>query len=137
MTPHLTHIALFVHDVAGTVDFYRRYAGLYVVHDRVDGDVRVVWLSERPQDPVFVIVAIQATPGSAAPPPRLAHFGYDVGSRAAVDAIAARGAAEGVLDQGPLDAGPVVGYICIVRDPDGNFVEFSHGQSIDPHRAQS
>lgn len=133
MTPHLTHVALFVHDVARTIDFYQRFAGLNVVHDRVDGDVRVVWLSEQANDPEFVIVAIRMTPGAVETPPHMAHFGYDVASRAAVDDVAARADAEGLLMQGPLDAGPIVGYLCIVRDPDGNLVEFSHGQSIKPH----
>jgi len=132
MTPHLTHVALFVHDVARTIDFYQRYAGLHLVHDRVDGGVRVVWLSEQAEEPEFVIVAITMTPGAAESPPHMAHFGYDAGSRAAVDTVAALAAAEGALVQGPLDAGPVVGYLCIVRDPDGNLVEFSHGQSINP-----
>jgi hypothetical protein len=31
-------------------------------------------------------------------------------------------------------AGPVVGYFCIVSDPDGNQVEFSYGQPIDPRQ---
>ena len=30
------------------------------------------------------------------------------------------------------DAGPIVGYFCIVEDPDGNWLEFSFGQSINP-----
>jgi hypothetical protein len=62
----------------------------------------------------------------------MAHFGYDLPSRAAVDEMAARAQAAGVLDQGPLEAGPIVGYFCMLRDPDGNLVEFSHGQPIDP-----
>ena len=36
------------------------------------------------------------------------------------------------LIDGPRDAGPIVGYYCIVNDPDGNLVEFSHGQSLGP-----
>jgi len=137
MTPHLTHVALFVHDVGRTVEFYRRYAGLCVVHDRVDGGVRVAWLSERAVDPEFVIVAIQTTPGAPEVPPHMAHFGYDAGSRAAVDEVAGRAEADGLLVQGPLDAGPIVGYLCIIRDPDGNLVEFSHGQSIKPRQQPS
>lgn len=132
MPAHLTHVALFVRDVARTIDFYTRFAGLHVVHDRVDDGVRVVWLSERREDPDFVIVAIHLTPSAPGVPPRMAHFGYDLPSRAAVDEIAARGRAEGVLEQGPLDAGPIVGYLCMLRDPDGNLVEFSHGQPINP-----
>ena len=30
------------------------------------------------------------------------------------------------------DAGPIVGYYCLIHDPDGNLVEFSHGQPINP-----
>jgi len=135
--PHLTHVALFVKDPARTIDFYQRFAGLYLVHDRTDDGTRVVWLSERREDPEFVIVAIAAPPAAAGVPPHMAHFGYDVASRAAVDEIAARAAAEGVLEQPPTDAGAIVGYMCIVRDPDGNLVEFSHGQPINPDRLKS
>jgi len=132
MAAHLTHVALFVRDSERTVDFYTRFAGLHVVHDRVDDGVRVVWLSEQTQDPEFVIVAITLPPGAAELPPHMAHFGYDLPSRAAVDEIAARGRAEGLLVQGPADAGPIVGYLCVLHDPDGNLVEFSHGQPINP-----
>jgi catechol 2,3-dioxygenase-like lactoylglutathione lyase family enzyme len=134
MPPHLTHVALFVRDPARTVDFYQRFVGLHVVHDRTDDGVRVVWLSEREHDPDFVLVAIAMPPAAAGEPPRMAHFGYDLASRAAVDEIAARAQAEGVLAQAPADAGPIVGYFCLLRDPDGNLVEFSHGQPINPQR---
>lgn len=132
--PHLTHVALFVKDPARTVDFYQRFVGLHVVHDRTDNGTRVVWLSETARDPEFVIVAITAAPGPAGVPPHMAHFGYDVPSRAAVDEIAARAREEGILEQPPTYAGEIVGYLCIVRDPDGNLVEFSHGQPINPQR---
>ena len=132
MPAHLTHVALFVRDVARTVDFYERFVGLHIVHDRVDDGVRVVWMSEQEHNPEFVIVAISLPPGDPTVPPRMAHFGYDLPSRAAVDAIAARGRSEGLLIQGPADAGPIVGYFCMLQDPDGNLVEFSHGQPIKP-----
>jgi catechol 2,3-dioxygenase-like lactoylglutathione lyase family enzyme len=132
--PHLTHVALFVSDPGRTVDFYQRFVGLHVVHDRTDEGIRVVWLSERERDPEFVIVAIAAPPADEGVPPHMAHFGYDVPSRAVVDEIAARAEKEGILEEGPLDAGDIVGYLCIVRDPDGNLVEFSHGQPINPRR---
>jgi len=134
MPAHLTHVALFVRDVAATVAFYGDFVGLHVVHDRVDQDVRVVWLSERARAPEFVIVAIGVSPGNGSAPPHFAHFGYDLPSREAVDAIAQRARHAGVLEQEPLDAGPIVGYYCMLRDPDGNLVEFSHGQPIDPEK---
>jgi len=132
MPAHLTHVALFVRDVERTIDFYNRFVGLHVVHDRVDDAVRVVWLSEQQHDPEFVIVAISLPPADTGVPPRMAHFGYDLPSRAAVDALALRAQSEGLLMQGPADAGPIVGYFCMLQDPDGNLVEFSHGQPINP-----
>jgi catechol 2,3-dioxygenase-like lactoylglutathione lyase family enzyme len=128
---HLTHVATRASDVDKTVDFYRRFAGLHVVHDRIDGGMRVVWLSEEPEDPAFVLVFIGAE-HDARQPALAEHLGFDVPSRDAVDDIAARGDAEGVLVQGPVYAGPIVGYFCMLRDPDGNVVEFSHGQPINP-----
>lgn len=132
MPAHLTHVALFVRDVERTIDFYKRFVGLHVVHDRVDDAVRVVWMSEQQHDPEFVIVVISLPPADTGVPPRMAHFGYDLPSRAAVDAIALRAQSERLLMQGPADAGPIVGYFCMLQDPDGNLVEFSHGQPINP-----
>jgi len=132
--PHLTHVALFVEDPARTIEFYRRFAGLHLVHDRTDDGTRVVWLSEQAENPDFVIVAIAGAPAQAGRPPHMAHFGYDVASREAVDEIAARAEKDGILELPATDAGAIVGYMCIVRDPDGNLVEFSHGQPINPNR---
>ena len=132
MPPHLTHVATRSRDVARSVEFYQRYVGLHVVHDRLDGPVRVVWLSEDAEDPHFVLVIIGIPHEEDTDRSLAEHFGYDVPSRAAVDEIAARAAADGILLQGPVYAGPIVGYFCMVRDPDGNIVEFSHGQPINP-----
>jgi catechol 2,3-dioxygenase-like lactoylglutathione lyase family enzyme len=134
MPPHLTHVAIRAHDIDASLDFYRRFVGLHLVHDRVDNGVRVVWLSEEAEDPAFVIVIIGVPPEPTGPASLAEHLGYDLPSREAVDEIAARGAREGLLLQGPTDAGPIVGYICMLRDPDGNVIEFSHGQPINPKR---
>ena len=130
--PHLTHVATRSRDVAKSVDFYQRFVGLHVVHDRLDDTVRVVWLSEQAEDPTFVLVIIGIPHEDQTDRSLAEHFGYDLPSREAVDEIAARGAAEGILMQGPVYAGPIVGYFCMLRDPDGNIVEFSHGQPINP-----
>lgn len=130
--PHLTHVATRSRDVTKSVDFYQRYVGLHVVHDRLDDNVRVVWLSEQADDPSFVLVVIGISHEEYVDRSLAEHFGYDLPSREAVDEIAARGAADGILLQGPVYAGPIVGYFCMLRDPDGNIVEFSHGQPINP-----
>jgi len=132
--PHLTHIAIQARDVGASVEFYRRFVGLHVVHERCDDGVRVAWLSEESKDPVFVIVVIGIPPDRDGLPALTEHLGYDLPSREDVDDMAARGREAGVLAYGPADLGPIVGYLCMLRDPDGNVVEFSHGQPIHPRQ---
>jgi catechol 2,3-dioxygenase-like lactoylglutathione lyase family enzyme len=132
MKPVLTHVALGVRSIDRSVEFYRRHAKLHVVHDRRDGDARVVWLSERETDPQFVLVMFEAPVQPTAATSSLQHLGFAVASREEVDAAAAAGRADGTLVADPIYAGPVVGYFCILADPDGNPVEFSYGQPINP-----
>jgi catechol 2,3-dioxygenase-like lactoylglutathione lyase family enzyme len=129
--PRLTHVALRVKDLDRSVAFYRKYAQLEVSHEREDEGTRVVWLAEEPEDPAFVFVLIPMAHAEAERP-GVHHFGFSVDGRAAVDAVASPARADGVLRQGPTYAGPVVGYFCIVEDPDRNWVEFSYGQPINP-----
>ncbi len=129
--PHLTHVARPCADLDRTIDFYRRYCDLQVVHQRADDGVRVAWIAERAH-PEFVLVFIEMSFDDPPPTTAARHLGYDLPSREDVDAVAARAAADGVLAEPPVDAGGVVGYYCMLRDPDGNFVEFSHGQPVGP-----
>lgn len=132
MKPVLTHLALGVQNLERTIEFYRKHVKLHVVHDRNNDGVRVVWLSERAAhlDFVLVLFEVGSAPGSGA----LQHLGFAVASREEVDAAAAAARLEGVLAVEPFYAGPIVGYFCILRDPDGNQVEFSYGQPIDPRQ---
>ncbi len=131
MKPVLTHLALAARDLDRTIAFYRKHADLHLVHDRVDGGMRVAWLAEREDDPDFVLVLLKAGGEPPAGPATLQHLGFAVASRAEVDAAAGAGRDEGVLVIEPMYAGPIVGYFCILRDPDGNQVEFSYGQPIN------
>jgi catechol 2,3-dioxygenase-like lactoylglutathione lyase family enzyme len=130
--PHLTHVALWTRNMDRAVDFYRRYCQLEVVHERGRGkSTRVVWVGETRRRPRFVIVLIEGEYQRRAAA-SLAHFGFSCASREDVDARARLAREEGVLESEPRHAGPIVGYYCIVNDPDGNSVEFSYGQTIDP-----
>ncbi len=131
MTPQLTHVALGVRNLEQTVSFYCKYAKMHLVHDRQERGSRVVWLGTEPRDNHFVIVAFErSSPGGGGTTASLQHLGFAVASRAEVDAVAAAARADDVLLQEPRDAGPVVGYFCLLADPDGNQVEFSFGQPI-------
>ena len=60
----------------------------------------------------------------------ISHLGISLDSREEVDRVAAMAKADGCLLLGPLYRNEVVGYICIVTDPDGNNVEFSVEQVL-------
>jgi len=129
----LTHLAFRAQDLDASISFYHKYAGLELIHERVDDQTRVIWLAESKAQPAFVLVMMHGE-GNQAPQPRAVdHLGFAVASRKRVDELARLAKADGVLVLGPVEMGPVVGYICEVADPDGNVCEFSFGQSLDPH----
>jgi len=130
MQPTCTHIALLCHDVEASVAFYKAYVELIEVHRRVDHGVTVVWMGEASRPRAFVLVLIAADHNNVPDPAPVAHLGYAVQSREDVDRMAAKGRARGIQVHGPVEAGPIVGYFCLLRDPDGNQIEFSYGQSL-------
>ena len=124
-----THVGLQVRDVDRSIAFYGRYCGLRAVHERVEGS-RVVWLGWGEDPPRFVIVLL-GRPYETNHQPEYQHIGMAVDSRAEVDAIAERAAGDGYpVVWSPRDAGPIVGYLCGLQDPDWNIVEFSYGQRL-------
>ncbi len=127
-----THVALRVRDVDASIGFYHRYAGLLTVHDRVDNDTRVVWLAEVEKDPQFVFVLMGLPANACERPQPMDHLGFAVASREEVDRLGELARQDDTLVLAPVDAGPIVGYICEAADPDGNVCEFSFGQPINP-----
>jgi len=128
----MTHVAIRTSSLEASVAFYRRYAGLHVVHEREDQGIRVVWLSHTPVDPEFVIVVLELPHAELREPAPSDHLGFDVASREDVDRIARLAREAGCLKYGPAEGGRIVGYFCMLRDPSGNTCEFSHGQPINP-----
>lgn len=120
----LTHVALPVHDLDESIDFYAAYAHMQVVHRR-EG---VVWLSDKTRP--FVIVLMQGGGPVSHPLLPSAHLGVACESRDEIDRLAARAREEGRLIQGPEDYGPPVGYWAFIRDPDGHTLEVSNGQDV-------
>ena len=77
------------------------------------------------EDPIFVLVVVQDEVKA-----RLDHFGFQCESRGEVDRIAEQARQQNILIHEPVDAGGVVGYFAMVRDPDGHIVEFTCGQPL-------
>ncbi len=132
MSPTLTHIALHVRDFAANLAFYRDFCAMNVVHERAADGVEVAWLAEPGREKSFIFVLISGGPGRRVAERDFSHLGFALASREAVDAIAARAEAAGILVWPAREEPYPVGYYCGVRDPDGNAVEFSHGQPLGP-----
>lgn len=128
----LTHIALQVRDLSASIDFYRAYCGLEIVHDRTDRGTRVVWLAENGRERDLILVLIPGGHGRTPPSDDYSHLGFALASRAEVDSVAERARAEGRLLWPPKQEPFPVGYYCGVVDPDGTMVEFSYGQPLGP-----
>lgn len=128
MNPTCTHVALLCNDVEASVQFYATHVGLHEIHRRTEHETTVVWMGEKGREDIFVIVLLGLPRSSGEGP--VAHLGYAVASRTEVEQTAVRGRAAGLTVRGPVEAGPVVGYYCLLRDPDGNWVEFSYGQAL-------
>lgn len=130
MKANLTHVALHVVDMEASVDFYQRYCGMKVIHER--DNRHICWMAEvgREQEMIFVLmVGGQPVQHNE---PDYAHLGFAMASRDEVDRIADMAREDGVLNWPPREDPYPVGYYCGVKDPSGNYVEFSYGQPLGP-----
>ncbi len=141
----MTHIAIHVRRLDDTVAFYERYTTMRKVQERFDEHegLRTAWLhDERDVDAGggrnFIIVLLEGEVNPDIVPAPLvyggiqpiSHLGFSMDTREEVDAVAEMAAADGILNLGPAHLNDDVGYIAFVRDPDGNQLEFSHGQDL-------
>jgi catechol 2,3-dioxygenase-like lactoylglutathione lyase family enzyme len=140
--PRLTHVALPCANLDRTIEFYTSVTPLVVVARNEDENGRGAWLSnpEQSRDPFVLVVAefpreVAGDFGQEAgrPVPTLtpfAHIGIEVPEREDVDRIAETGRELGCLHWEPRQMAEHIGYVCALTDPDGNVVEFSHGQKV-------
>lgn len=142
----LTHIALPVRDLDATLAFYAKYTTLAKIHERHDESTGLssVWLANERDVTTegaarFVIVLICGKlPTKITGDIKeeygflrsISHLGISLNTRDEVDLIAAMAKEEGCLLLGPMYRNEVVGYICVITDPDGNNVEFSVEQIL-------
>lgn len=135
MSPTLTHIALHVPDLEACIAFYRDYCGMQIIHQRAGKGSRIVWLAEPGKQHEFIFVLMPGGQARQLASDDYSHFGFALDCRAAVDAIASKALAAGCLIWPPRDEPYPVGYYCGLRDPAGNFIEFSYGQPLGPGSA--
>jgi lactoylglutathione lyase len=140
--PRWTHVAMPVGDLERSIEFYTSLTPLVVVARNEDESGKGAWLSNDKQveDP-FVLVLSQFNPPVArqfelepGQPHRtlgpFAHLGVELPDKGGVDAIAQRAREMGCLAWEPRQMPEHIGYICAVRDPDGNIIEFSWNQKV-------
>ena len=133
-----THIALAVKDVEASVAWYEKFTHLRVIARHQDEDGKNAWLgdSATAKSP-FILVLGQFFEGhdpfAPAPHPPMgpfAHMGIELPTREAIDKVAAMGKEAGCLALGPKQMPKHIGYICFLKDPDGNTIEFSCDQGV-------
>jgi lactoylglutathione lyase len=129
MTLRIEHVALWVRDIESVAAFYARYFGARV--GALYQNPRKGFESRFLEIGAGARLEIMRRSGltTRAPEPQLglAHVAIAVGDEAAVDALAARFSAEGVvLVDGPRRTGDGY-YECVVHDPEGNRVEVTAG----------
>jgi catechol 2,3-dioxygenase-like lactoylglutathione lyase family enzyme len=136
--PRWTHIALRCSDISATIAWYEEFTPIELITRREDADGYGAWLGMPGEtNNPFILVLAQffegRDPFSESPQSTLgpfAHLGMELPTRADVDAIARKGEAAGCLTMAPKMMPPPIGYITMLRDPDGNTVEFSWDQGV-------
>jgi catechol 2,3-dioxygenase-like lactoylglutathione lyase family enzyme len=123
----LTHIALPISDAGETAAFYKKYAGMEVIHRRhapeIDGTI--IWITDHTRPFVLVLYETKTVAPILAD---FAHLGVACESREEVDRLCALAKDEGILLKGPTDTGPPVGYWAFIKDPNGHTLEVAYGQ---------
>ncbi|EWC39985.1 VOC family protein [Stutzerimonas stutzeri] len=132
MRPTLTHLALHVPDLEACIAFYSGFCNMHVFHERPGKGSRIVWMAEPGKEREFIFVLMPGGTARSLAANDYSHFGFALASREEVDAIAERARNDGCLIWEPRDEPYPVGYYCGLRDPAGNYVEFSYGQPLGP-----
>ena len=132
MRPTLTHLALHVPDLDACIAFYAQFCGMQVIHERPGKGARIVWMAEPGKEHLFIFVIMPGGQDRNLASTDYSHFGFALNSREEVEQIAALAAHDGCLIWPPRDEPYPVGYYCGLRDPAGNYVEFSYGQPLGP-----
>lgn len=136
--PRWTHMALRVTDMDATIAWYEEFTPLVLIDRREDDQGYGGWLGMPGEtNNPFILVLAQFFPDKdpfgAAPIATLspfAHLGMEMPNKEDIDAMAAKAEAAGCLGMPPTMMPPPIGYITMLKDPDGNTIEFSWDQGV-------
>ena len=132
MQSRMTHICLHVDNLKDSVLFYRRYCQMKIIADCTTEGEGSIYLSETGKEAELVFQFKSGGKSLTLTDNEETHFGFVVDSRKAVDEVATMAREDGTLFWEP-DEYLQGAYICAVRDPNGNCVEFSYGHPVPPN----
>ena len=133
-----THIALHCKNIDEMIAWYEQHTHFSLLFKEEDPFGAGAWMGDKSQvEQPFVLVFQQFAEGNDPFSPAehhplgpFAHIGIEVPKKEDVDDIAAKAEKTGSLIMGPVRMPKRIGYICFVRDPEGNVVEFSFDQGV-------
>ena len=137
--PTWTHLALHVNDIDKVTTWYEEFTHLCLLFREEDEDGYSAWLGDEDQsDSPIILVLGQFFPGHDpfAPPgaPAAGPVCARSASRSRINESSMRppprAKEAGCLILGPQQMPKRIGYICFLRDPEGNIVEFSYDQGV-------
>ncbi len=136
--PTWTHLALHVNDIDKVIAWYEEFTHLTLLFKEEDEDGYGAWLGDKNQrENPFILVLAQFFEGHDPFAPikhptlgPFAHIGIEVPNKQIIDDMAAKAKTADCLILGPMQMPKRIGYICFVRDPEGNVVEFSYDQGV-------
>jgi len=131
MQPRLTHLCLHVENLEDCVNFYRRYCRMEVIEDRSEGGAGSIYMSEAGRQNELVFQFKSGGMNLTMNENEERHFGFAVESREVVDDIA-KLAREDEIIFFEADEYLPGAYLCGVKDPNGNCVEFGYGHKVPP-----
>ena len=131
-------MAMCVSDIDASIAWYEEFTHLRLLERNEDENGYGAWLIDPDQpSPPFLLVLAEFFEGKDPFAPQrhaaigpFGHIGIEVTSREAVDDIAGKAKERDCLAFGPTQMPDPIGYICFIKDPDGNTVEFSYDQGV-------
>ena len=124
---HIEHVGIWVRDIDAVAAFYARYFGAHIgaLYENPRTGFKSRFLEFGTGARLEIMKRTEVSERATAELLGFAHVAVAVGGYAAVDALAARFAADGLPpESGPRRTGDGY-YECVVLDPEGNRVEIA------------